>query len=49
MPDDSKEEEGLVRSTVPRFCDQVRDQDATYARYFKQVFVNKTFRVYQVL
>ncbi|XP_025097106.1 probable C-mannosyltransferase DPY19L3 isoform X2 [Pomacea canaliculata] len=49
VPDDSKEEEGLVRSTVPRFCDQVRHLDATYARYFKQVFVNKTFRVYQVL
>ncbi|KAK7108661.1 protein C-mannosyl-transferase DPY19L3-like [Littorina saxatilis] len=49
IPDGSEPKPGLQRSTVPRFCDEVRHQKNNYAKYFKEVFINKTFRIYQVL
>ncbi|KAL8615466.1 hypothetical protein ACOMHN_053802 [Nucella lapillus] len=49
LPDGSEPVEGLSRSKVPRFCDEVRHQNPPYTRYFRQVFVNNTFRIYKVL
>lgn len=49
IPDSGKTEPGLVKSHVPRFCDEVRRQTPNYSKYFKHVFTNKTFRIYQVV
>ncbi|KAL4232819.1 hypothetical protein ACF0H5_007505 [Mactra antiquata] len=49
VPDSGKMEPGLVRSHVPRFCDEVRRQKSEYSKYFKHVFTNKTFRIYKVV
>lgn len=38
----------LVESKFPRFCDEIRYGTPSYGKYFRRVFVNKTFRVYQV-
>ncbi|GFO42188.1 Dpy-19-like protein 3 [Plakobranchus ocellatus] len=48
-PDEPVNITGLVKSSVPRFCEAVRHQKPSYAKYFKMVLVNKTFRVYKVL
>lgn len=40
---------GLVQSTVPRFCEEVRHGRGNYSKFFKLVMVNKTFRVYSVV
>ena len=42
------DEEDLVPSSDARFC-QAIDFDETFAKRFKRVFHNKTFRVYKVL
>uniref|UniRef100_A0A914X9Z6 C-mannosyltransferase DPY19L3 n=1 Tax=Plectus sambesii TaxID=2011161 RepID=A0A914X9Z6_9BILA len=39
----------LVTSKVPRFCDQIRHNGPDFSKYFRKVFINNTFRVYQVL
>ncbi|XP_060558912.1 probable C-mannosyltransferase DPY19L3 isoform X2 [Ruditapes philippinarum] len=49
IPDSGKVEPGLIKSHVPRFCDEVRRQTPNYSKYFKHVFTNKTFRIYKVL
>ncbi|KAH3739009.1 probable C-mannosyltransferase DPY19L3 [Dreissena polymorpha] len=49
IPDSGQSEPGLVKSSTPRFCDEVRKQTPEYAKYFKHVFTNKTFRIYKVL
>lgn len=49
IPDSGKMEPGLVRSNVPRFCDEVRRQTPEYSKYFQHVFINKTFRIYKVV
>ena len=49
VPDSGKEQPGLVHSSVPRFCDEIRYMREPYRKYFKRVFFNKTFRVYKVL
>ena len=49
IPDSGKEEEGLVDAYYPRFCDEIRHMRGDFAKLYKEVFVNKTFRVYQVL
>ena len=50
MPDSgASARPGLAVSGVPRFCDAIRMNKAEYSKYFKPVFTNKTFRVYQVL
>ncbi|KAK3593826.1 hypothetical protein CHS0354_011427 [Potamilus streckersoni] len=49
IPDNGKTEPGLVRSILPRFCDEIRKGTSKYSTYFKLVFHNKTFRVYHVL
>lgn len=49
IPDSGKTEPGLVKSNIPRFCDEVRKQSPAYAKYFKHVFTNRTFRIYQVV
>lgn len=49
IPDSGLAEPGLVKSHVPRFCDEVRRQTPNYSKYFKHVFTNKTFRIYQVI
>ncbi|GFR59836.1 Dpy-19-like protein 3 [Elysia marginata] len=48
-PDEPVNISGLIRSTTPRFCEAVRHQKPAYAKYFRSVLVNKTFRVYKVL
>ncbi|RUS88376.1 hypothetical protein EGW08_003832 [Elysia chlorotica] len=48
-PDEPVNITGLVKPTLPRFCEAVRHQKSTYAKYFRSVLVNKTFRVYKVL
>ena len=49
IPDGAEAKAGLKHSTVPRFCEDVRYQSPQYAKYFKQVFVNNTFRLYKVM
>ncbi|XP_064610291.1 protein C-mannosyl-transferase DPY19L3-like [Liolophura sinensis] len=49
IPDSGKKEPGLVYSRVPRFCDQIRFGGQDFAKYFKAVFTNKTFRVYKLM
>lgn len=49
VPDNGKKEPGLVYNKTPRFCDQIRMGQPEYQKYFKLVFNNRTFRVYQVL
>ncbi|XP_053396813.1 probable C-mannosyltransferase DPY19L3 isoform X1 [Mercenaria mercenaria] len=49
IPDSGKAEPGLVKSHVPRFCDEVRRQTPNYSKYFKHVFTNKTFRIYKIV
>lgn len=49
IPDHGKAEPGLVKSTVPRFCDEIRYESPAYTKYFKLVFSNRTFRVHKVL
>ncbi|KAJ8307809.1 hypothetical protein KUTeg_014639 [Tegillarca granosa] len=49
IPDSGKPEPGLVRSHIPRFCDEIRKGTPEYTKYFKYVFGNKTFRVHKVL
>ena len=49
IPDDTAPKPGLKRSTVPRFCDEVRHQRPHYAKLFRRVFVNKTFLLYKVM
>ncbi|XP_023930612.1 probable C-mannosyltransferase DPY19L3 [Lingula anatina] len=49
IPDHGNFSPGLVPSKVPRFCDEIRYGRPAYTKYFKKVFVNRTFRVYQVL
>ncbi|KAK3802800.1 hypothetical protein RRG08_012314 [Elysia crispata] len=48
-PDEPVNISGLVKPTLPRFCEAVRHQKPSYAKYFRSVLVNKTFRVYKVL
>ena len=38
----------LVHSKYPRFCEEIRYGSAKYTKYFRMVFHNKTFRVYEV-
>ncbi|XP_041353948.1 probable C-mannosyltransferase DPY19L3 [Gigantopelta aegis] len=49
IPDYGEDQAGLTRSTVPRFCDEIRHDGIQYTKYFKKVFENKTFRVHRVL
>lgn len=51
LPDMSngKMEPGLVRSKVPRFCDEIRYNGTRYLKLFKPVMSNKTFRVHKVI
>ncbi|WAR08955.1 D19L3-like protein [Mya arenaria] len=49
IPDSGISEPGLVKSNIPRFCDEVRRQTPEYAKYFKHVFTNKTFRIYKIV
>lgn len=39
----------LVRNNTPRFCDFIRQQTPDMQKYFKLVFENRTFRVYQIM
>ena len=39
---------GLLPADWPRFCDNIRFNRPEYTKYFKLVFSNNTFRVYQV-
>ena len=39
---------GATRQPAPPFCNEVRYQKGDYAKYFKLIFSNKTFRVYRV-
>ncbi|KAH9490912.1 hypothetical protein Btru_039781, partial [Bulinus truncatus] len=48
MPDNYFKMPDLIKSKIPRFCEMVRHQTEEYAKYFKAVFENKTFRVYKV-
>ena len=50
IPDDGiKSPDHLVPSKHPRFCVMVRYDEGEYRKYFKKVFENRTFRIYQVL
>ncbi|BFZ09497.1 hypothetical protein BsWGS_12536 [Bradybaena similaris] len=49
MPDVPVDIPGLTRPLILRFCDRVRDLSDRDLMLFKEVFKNKTFRVYQVL
>ncbi|XP_076444676.1 protein C-mannosyl-transferase DPY19L3-like [Babylonia areolata] len=49
LPDGNEPMEGLKRSSVPRFCDEVRHQSPSFTKFFREVFINKTFRIYKVL
>ena len=50
IPDDGvRDPPHLVKSAHPRFCDQIRHGGQEYARLFRKVFENRTFRVYKVL
>lgn len=49
IPDHGKSEPGLVKSSIPRFCDEIRYETPAYTKYFKLVFSNRTFRVHKVL
>ncbi|KAI8792141.1 C-mannosyltransferase DPY19L3 isoform X1 [Biomphalaria glabrata] len=49
MPDDYFKIPDLIVSKTPRFCEMVRHQTQEYAKFFKAVFQNKTFRIYKVL
>lgn len=49
VPDSGSPAEGLARSEVPRFCNEIRYATKAFTQFFKLVFQNKTFRVYQVL
>ncbi|KRX48887.1 putative C-mannosyltransferase DPY19L3, partial [Trichinella murrelli] len=40
---------GLVQSKERRFCTAIENMDESFARYFRLIFVNRTFRVYQLL
>ena len=48
VPDDGSADVGLVKSDVPRFCDEVRYAGPSYSRYFTLVFNNPTFHVYHI-
>ena len=49
IPDDGKlDPSHLTPSKHPRFCNEIRYGAALYTKYFKLVFNNKTFRVYEV-
>ena len=39
----------LVTAEHPRFCVQVRYGEPAYAKYFRKIFENKTFRIYEVI
>ncbi|XP_036370347.1 probable C-mannosyltransferase DPY19L3 isoform X1 [Octopus sinensis] len=49
LPDDVSHRNGLVRNKHPRFCDEIRKGAKRYTKYFRLVFENRTFRVYQLL
>jgi len=50
IPDDGiQNPEHLVKSKYPRFCEEVRYDNAEYRKYFRKVFENRTFRIYEVL
>jgi len=50
IPEDGiKSPPHLVHSNHPRFCEEVRYDNAAYRRFFKKVFENKTFRIYEIL
>ncbi|VDP05697.1 unnamed protein product [Soboliphyme baturini] len=40
---------GLTKVDTPRFCDQIRHMTIDFSRYFRLMFSNRTFRVYQLL
>ncbi|KRY70996.1 putative C-mannosyltransferase DPY19L3, partial [Trichinella pseudospiralis] len=40
---------GLVQSKERRFCTAIENMDESFARYFRLIFMNRTFRVYQLL
>ena len=46
--DGKREPPHLVNSKYPRFCDEIRYGSAKYTKYFRLVFQNKTFRVYEI-
>ena len=46
--DGTREPPHLVNSKYPRFCDEIRYGSAKYTKYFRLVFQNKTFRVYEI-
>ncbi|XP_059083191.1 probable C-mannosyltransferase DPY19L3 [Tigriopus californicus] len=50
IPDDGiRDPAHLVHAPHRRFCDEIRKGQAPFTRFFKKVFGNRTFRVYQVL
>uniref|UniRef100_A0A5S6QRL6 C-mannosyltransferase DPY19L3 n=1 Tax=Trichuris muris TaxID=70415 RepID=A0A5S6QRL6_TRIMR len=40
---------GLTRSRVPRFCRSIMETGGSFDRFFRIMFKNKTFKVYQLL
>ncbi|XP_014769957.1 probable C-mannosyltransferase DPY19L3 [Octopus bimaculoides] len=49
LPDGVSHRDGLVRNQHPRFCNEIRKGAKRYTKYFRLVFENRTFRVYQLL
>lgn len=49
IPEFGEKEPGLVQNTHPRFCHEIRYGNENYAKYFRLVFENRTFRVYKLL
>jgi len=50
IPEDGiKNPQHLADSKFPRFCEEVRYDNAAYRKFFKKVFENKTFRIYEIL
>lgn len=49
IPEFGQKEPGLIRNMHPRFCHEIRYGNENYAKYFKIVFQNRTFRVYKLL
>jgi len=50
IPEDGiKNPQHLADSKYPRFCEEVRYDNAAYRKFFKKVFENKTFRIYEIL
>ena len=49
IPANGMELPGLTATNKPLFCDEIRKGGQIFEKYFKQVLINRTFRVYQLI